>query len=149
MRVYLNTFQHSVDAQRRLAIPRDWRETADGAAYFMLPGHNQSIHIMHEKHFQKSIMKKVAEVSFANPEESMALAQMGAYASSCICDRQGRIALPQGLMEYAGITDQAVLVGQFTMIRVMAPDNWQHGGDDAIGTALKHFQAIQEHGRLG
>jgi len=100
--VYTGFHPHSIDAQRRVAIPREWRKDAgDDAVFYLLPGRNQTIQVLPKELFEQEILDKVRKVSFANAEKSQALAMIGAKASRSSCDKQGRITMTQELMEHA------------------------------------------------
>lgn len=141
---FLGEFNHAVDGQRRVALPREWRVAGgDSPVFYLLPGRDHCIHLMSEAYFETAVVAKLARFSFANAGKSEAFARLGAEAARCGCDRQGRITLPQRMMEYAGIGEQAVLVGAVLTALLMAPDNW--GRDpEAVADALDQLQAIQE-----
>ena len=61
----------------------------------------------------------------------MALARLGASARECRCDKQGRIHIPEQLLEYAEIKkgnkidSELVLIGVFNSIQVWSSENWK------------------------
>ena len=48
-----------------------------------------------------------------------------AGAASCEVDKQGRILLPQGLREYAGLQKDVVLAGVLSRIEIWSKERWQ------------------------
>lgn len=146
---FLGSFMHTIDGQRRVAIPREWRSTntTELSSFYLLPGRNQTIQVIPKKLFDIQVLEKVAEVSFANERDSMALARIGAKASLSTCDRQGRIRLSQVLFEYAGLEDQAMLIGGITSIQIMTPANWDKNEMD-IDEILNQVEKIQKTGSL-
>jgi len=122
---YAGEFEHAIDAQRRIAIPSAWRSGADGGRFCLLPGRHQTLQLVPYEHFHAQLLEKARKVSFADADASLALARLGALAQECRCDKQGRIPLPQRLMEYAGLRENAVLVGALTTVQVWSPEAWR------------------------
>jgi MraZ protein len=147
--IYIGTHPHAIDAQRRVAIPREWRQGEKGEAlvFYQLPGRHGTIQVLPESHFRQEILEKIKKVSFADAAKSRALATIGAKASRCTCDKQGRVTLTPELMEHAGLTDQAVMVGSFTTIQVMAPERWSEN-EMSTEDVLDQIQRIHESGEL-
>ena len=54
----------------------------------------------------------------------MAFRRMGKMAFVDIQDKQGRIQINAKLMEHAGLTDKAVLVGSLWLIQIVSPETW-------------------------
>ena len=146
--VYIGFHPHSIDAQRRVAIPKEWRKGAgDDAVFYLLPGRNQTIQVLPKELFEQAILDKVRKVSFANAEKSQALAMIGAKASRSSCDKQGRITMTQELMEHAGLKGEAIMVGAFTTIQIMTPERWNQSSM-RTEDVLDQIERIQESGEL-
>jgi len=146
--VYTGFHPHSIDAQRRIAIPKEWRKDAgDDAVFYLLPGRNQTIQVLPKELFEQEILDKVRKVSFANAEKSQALAMIGAKTSRSSCDKQGRITMTQELMEHAGLEGEAIMVGSFTTIQIMTPERWNQSSMDTEDV-LDQIERIQESGEL-
>ncbi len=146
--IFIGIQTHSIDSQRRIAIPSDWRHGApDPMVFFMVPGRKRTIQVLPQALFQQEILEKVKKVSFANAEQAQALARIGALAHRSVCDKQGRISLTQQLMEHAGLDDQATLVGGVKSIQIMSPATWtesQMKTDDV----LDEIERIQSSGEI-
>jgi len=146
--VYTGFHPHSIDAQRRIAIPKEWRKDAgDDAVFYLLPGRNQTIQVLPKELFEQEILDKVRKVSFANADKSQALAMIGAKTSRSSCDKQGRITMTQELMEHAGLEGEAIMVGSFTTIQIMTPERWNQSSMDTEDV-LDQIERIQESGEL-
>jgi MraZ protein len=130
---FLGEFSHSLDSQRRVAIPKIWRKERGATVFYLLPGRRKTIQVIPEKTFSE-MMSKTKKISFADASASLALARLGRMAQECKCDPQGRIQVSQNLAEYAGIKDFAILVGAINVIQIWADENWKKSGgsDDEI-----------------
>ena len=128
--LFVGEFLHTIDPQRRIAIPKDWRVKEGENKFYILPGRHNSLQIMTHLAF-KELAEKLRKVSIADPKASVALARLGASARVCVCDKQGRIPINEKLLEYAQIkkgnkvdTD-LILVGAFNNIQIWSKENWQ------------------------
>ncbi|MCF7790672.1 MAG: hypothetical protein K9L78_01895 [Victivallales bacterium] len=146
--LFVGEFVHAIDTQRRIAIPKDWRFKGGETRFYLLPGRHKSLQLMPQKAF-KELADKLRKVSVADPKASVALAKLGASARECRCDKQGRIALSEKLLEYAGIKKEnkvdaeLVLVGAFNNIQIWSSDNWREQ-QMTDGEMLDVLQKIEE-----
>jgi len=68
----------------------------------------------------------------------------GAYEASL--DKMGRILIPSFLRDYAGVTDEAVVVGLNTYIEVWNPERWRQ----ALESDSQNLENIlEEVARMG
>lgn len=140
---FLNSFEKPVDAQRRIALPRQWRVNEGGGDQFILiPGRAKSLQLIPIAMFAQ-IFEKMKQVSFADPNAAVAFANLAATAQAVTCDSQGRIALTPELIAHAGLGKNAVLVGAFTTIQVWNPEDWEKSKMNT-DNCLDVLQAIQE-----
>lgn len=121
---FAGEFEHSLDSQRRIAIPKAWRSSDSDARFFLVPGRHQILQLIPFESF-KDFLDKARKIPFANAQASLALARLGSRAQDCKCDKQGRIQVPQRLLDYAGLTEHVVLVGAISTIQMWSPDRWQ------------------------
>ena len=121
--VFCGKFEHSIDSQGRIAIPKDWRYKDKESRYILLPSKN-FLQLYPFESF-KNFLAKAKEVSFADRKKAMALAKVASKAQECRCDKQGRIKIPSRLLATADLNGQATLVGAFTSAQIWSPTNWE------------------------
>ena len=146
--LYAGEFFHSVDAQRRVAIPSEWRSKGDDSRFYVLPGRHKALQLMPFSAF-KVMADHLTKASSVDPKASLALARLGARSKECIPDKQGRIHIPEQLLEYAEIKkgnvvdSELVLVGAFKSVQIWSKANWskQVMSDDEM---LDEIQSIEE-----
>ena len=75
-KVFLGEFQHSIDKQRRISIPREWR-SSDGAEqeFYLMPGRGNGVQVMPRDYFMSSIFEKLKDTPSADSDRL--LAQIG------------------------------------------------------------------------
>jgi MraZ protein len=119
---FFGEFEHSLDSQRRVAIPSNWRKEKK-TVFFLLPGRHNTLQLIPFGTFRELLMK-LKKISFADPAASLAFARLGASGQECECDKQGRIQIPQKLIEQSGLKNQVVMIGSLTTIQIWSKENW-------------------------
>ncbi len=119
---FFGEFEHSIDPQRRVAIPSNWRKEKK-TVFFLLPGRHNALQLIPFGTFREFLMK-LKKISFADPAASLAFARLGASGQECECDKQGRIQIPQKLIEQSGLKNQVVMIGSLTTIQIWSKENW-------------------------
>ena len=142
---FLGEFEYTVDKQRRVAIPSNWRgDDPDANRFFLLPGRDRSLQLVPADTFLE-LLNRLRKVSFADSQAAVALATIGSMAQECNCDKQGRISMTQKLMDHAGIESKALLVGAVATAQIWNPETWEQKKIDSE-TGLDVIQKIQEKG---
>ena len=126
---FLGEHSYSLDSQRRVSIPKVWRQSEGRSVFYLLPGRDRCLQLISEEIFS-DLKKKIRQVSFTNPKVSRALAKLGAMAQECVCDKQGRISLSAKLKSYAGIDSDIVLIGAITTAQLWAKGSWEELNND-------------------
>ena len=139
---FTGEYEHALDSQRRISIPTCWRHKGADNVFFLLPGRHGALQAIPHIAFTE-LLQKARKVSFADPSASLALARLGAMAQECRCDKQGRIPVPQRLIEYAGLGDVVIMVGALTTIQIWSPAQWDKFRT-ADETVLDEIQKIGE-----
>ncbi len=118
---FLGEYEHTLDAQRRVAIPAGWRGCG---RFILLPGKDHSIQMMTVETFREMVLDKTKKLSLGNMEDARNLARLGSRAQECVCDKQGRIQISQQLASYANLREKVALVGSVSMILLYPPEAW-------------------------
>ena len=101
---FLENFTHTIDSQRRFAIPADWRQKDGDTQFVLLPAKNRVIQAIPMKTFQDEILVKARKMSLADSKAMRDLMILASRAMKCTCDKQGRIQINAKLMEHAALT---------------------------------------------
>lgn len=124
--VFVSRYAHTLDAKRRLTIPSDWRELAgEPKRLFVLPGVNDKCLCVYPAREMTRRMERLRNLSIAD-EKGRQLARTLASRSDLVpWDSQGRIRVKDDLLDYAQITNQAMLVGTFDGFEIWNPETWE------------------------
>jgi MraZ protein len=117
----IGSFPFNVDSKSRINIPADLRRELPGTGSFVLiPGLDKCIFVFSEEEWDRIDQHLKSQ---ALPRKDERLMQRAIYSNAARkrCDDQGRIAIPPKLLEYAGITREALVVGVSNRIEIWNP----------------------------
>jgi MraZ protein len=107
------TFTRSLDEKQRLAVPKrlceDFNET-DLKNFYVAPGTDKSLVLYSQPGFER-LARKIAKQSSNRAEVRNYKRLFYSRAERVELDAQGRIRIPERLVEFAGLTRDIVLVG--------------------------------------
>ncbi len=132
---FVEEFLHTLDKQRRVAIPATWRNSDGSGSFVLVPSADRSLKLITCDVFRRMVVEKAGGLSLGNSQDSANLARVASRAQMCVCDKQGRIQISQKLAEHAGLTDRVALVGAFNYAQLWNPDRWNEinsGSDNSI-----------------
>jgi MraZ protein len=116
------SYAHTLDVKGRLTIPVQFRSELSNGIYLTI-GYDPCLLIYPRLEFE-ALGKKLSLL----PTTSWAVRAYSRLllgkAFFCTLDTMGRILVPPLLRADAGITQEATIVGQNTIIEVWNPDNW-------------------------
>lgn len=143
---FLGEFEHSLDSQRRIAIPRPWRRKEQEERFILVPGRGKVLQIIPYESFKENFLNKAKKVSLADAEGAAALATLGSRAQECVCDKQGRIQINQRLLDYAGLKDPVMLIGAVSIIQIWDAERWKNNQitDDSYFDEVQKISEMQD-----
>ncbi len=114
--MFLGEHQHSLDAKGRVILPARFRDQlAEGAVMAKALDGCLAVYPMDE--FQQ-VAAKAREFAQRGPRERQAARALAAGAVEIVPDKQGRVAVPQHLREFAGLTRDVIVAGMFNRIEI-------------------------------
>ena len=141
--MFLGEHQHSVDAKGRVILPARYRDQLAEGAY-VTKGRGGCLSVFTPEDFE-DVASQVRDQSKRGAKELNAARVFFSGAQEVRPDRQGRVALPQNLREYAGLTREVVVAGVFSRIEIWDRDRWQEL--DRVGAqALTDSDDLPEFG---
>jgi len=120
--MFLGEYELRMDHKGRVAIPSKFRD-AFRAGLVLSRGFDKCLNIYTMAEWERVAEELVSlPVTQLNPRRIARFTFSGAY--DLAPDRQGRVILPAALRQYAGISDEIVMVGSYTHLQVWARDLW-------------------------
>ena len=114
--MFLGEHQHSLDAKGRVILPARFRDQLVGGAV-MARALDGCLAVYPLQEFDR-VATKLRDVRERGPMERQAARAFFSGAVEITPDKQGRVAVPQHLREYAGLEREAIVAGNFDHIEI-------------------------------
>ena len=124
--MFIGEYRHTLDDKGRIAIPAKLRYSKVGEDEYWVAtkGFDRCL-FLYPKHEWERIVGKINErLTFTKKEDRSFLRMFISPATEQTVDRQGRIAIPTSLREYAGIQKEVVTLGAVNRIEIWSEENW-------------------------
>ncbi len=118
---FVGEYEHNVDDKGRLTIPQPFRELLSGKIY-ATRGLDGCLFILRPREFN-ALRQKIQALPISQ-SEGRTFSRMFASGAECELDKQGRILVPAGLREYAGLNGSVVVIGVLNRVEVWAKERW-------------------------
>jgi MraZ protein len=120
--MFLGEFQHSLDAKGRVILPARYRDQlADGA--FVTKGRGGCLAVFPLEEFE-NVASRVREQAMRGAKERNAARTFFSGTQEVRPDKQGRVALPQNLRDFAGLGREVVVAGVYSRIEIWDRERW-------------------------
>lgn len=120
--MFIGEYRHSVDEKGRVAVPARFRgqltEHVVVARWL-----DACIAVFPQAEFQRHA-ERLSALPLGDPTARAMRRQLFGYSYEVEPDRQGRVLIPQQLRDWAGLADEAVVVGGDDHLELWAPDRW-------------------------
>lgn len=121
--MFLGEFEHSIDSKGRLTIPAKFKEQLAGGIV-ITRGLDGCLWAFSREEWQK-VSERITNLPMANTEARRFTRFMFSSASESIPDRNGRVIIPQNLLQHANIDREVVVAGVMNKIEIWNPERWQ------------------------
>ena len=143
--VLTGTYEHTIDAKHRLAIPSDIRtevrrsqdgEQSQGTYLFVTLGEGQALCLYTEKEFERRAEQ--LDDSDRTPDEILAYETLFySLARRVEMDKNGRVRLPENLLEMARLGSEVVLLGVKDHLEIRDRTAWRTHVEQALAADPK------------
>jgi MraZ protein len=121
--MFLGRYYHTIDEKGRLTIPAGLRDVfVDGV--YITQGFDRNLRLLTEPAFLE-MAEKVMRMSETNPKIRKLRRLFFSSAGRVELDRLGRVLIPQFLRDFAGLENEAVIVGVGSAIEIWSSTSWQ------------------------
>lgn len=121
--MFLGQYDHTIDEKGRMTIPSGYRDLLDGSA-FVTRGFEQNLMVLPPEKFAK-LAESISEASMTAADGRDFRRWIFSSAFRAEVDKAGRILIPQILRTFAGLEDEAVVVGNGTYFEIWSADLWR------------------------
>lgn len=131
----IGKYYYCLQPNQRLSLPKVFRQESD--QWIITRGLDGCLFIFKEATFEQEIAQ-VAARSFTKKTHRDLLRLMTNEATLVTADRNGRVHLPQYLIDLAHLTKQIVIVGSFNYLEVWDQDRY-HQYCDQLSTRAEEI----------
>ncbi|MFW6139670.1 MAG: division/cell wall cluster transcriptional repressor MraZ [Spirochaetota bacterium] len=126
VKMFIGEYRHTLDEKGRIAIPAKLRYSKIGEEEYWIvtKGFDHCLFVYPRDEWHRIVQNINQKLSLTKKEDRSFLRMFVSPANEQVVDRQGRIAVPQGLREYAGINREAVVLGAINRIEIWSVENW-------------------------
>ncbi len=120
--MFYGQHDHSLDDKGRVILPAKFRHLLEGGA-FVSKGRARCLAVYTTEEWSR-VAQSVQEVAKRGNRERLAAAAFFAGAADATPDKQGRVAIPANLRDYAALERDLVVVGQYTHVEIWDARRW-------------------------
>jgi MraZ protein len=142
--LFLGEYQHSLDDKGRLVLPAKFRDQLAGGLV-MTKGQDRCVFVFPDDRWELEV-EKVNGLARTVPRNRNFARTFFASASDQQPDRQGRIVVPPGLRDYAGLDKDVVIVGVAERIEIWNTEAWERLSEEADEMFADIQEALSEEG---
>lgn len=140
--MFYGEYVHGLDKKDRAIIPAKFREIFKEnfvEKFYVTRGLDKCLFVFTEAEW-KNQERKFKEMPFTKSEARRFNRLYFSGACEVVCDKQGRILIPQYLKDYAGIQKNIVIVGVSDRIEIWAKEKW----DEFFKGSVDSFEELAE-----
>ncbi len=142
--MFFGEVKHNIDAKGRLVLPAKFRDgIQDG--YVMTKGLDQCIFLFPMDEWRR-MEEKLKSLPITHKNARAFVRYFFSGACDGELDKQGRVRIPQNLMDYARLNATTVIIGVGTRMEIWSEDLWDAYTED---DALSYDQIAQQLSDLG
>ncbi len=139
--MFSSQFEHTIDGKGRMFIPAKYRDKLGSMVYLSM-GVDMNLYIMTVEDWEEYRDRFLAAVS--ETEDRDLIRYFFGCTTDVQVDSQGRILIPSTYLEYAGLSDSAVIVGCGKRVEIWAPDRWNaYNNKFDINAAISKLSAYR------
>lgn len=130
--MFLSRYQHALDDKGRVILPAKWRNELEGGAYVTEYSSGCLAVFTHDEFLR--VANNIRSQSQNGASERYMTMSFFSGAVDVQPDKQGRIAIPPHLREYAQLDGEIMLAGHFDHIEIWNIENFHT--KRGVGTAM-------------
>ena len=121
-KVFHGEYRHNIDAKGRIIVPIKFRENL-GTEFVITRGFENSLFVFPASEWS-IFSEKLKSLPMTNKNSRALTRHFLSGACDCEVDKQGRILLPQHLVEFAQISKEVTVAGNGNKLEIWATENW-------------------------
>lgn len=125
--MFIGEYNHALDNKNRIIVPSKFRE-ALGEKFVLTKGLDGCLYAYTLAEWGV-LEEKLKKLPLTNKDARAFVRFFFSGANEVDCDKQGRVLIPQNLLQYANIQREIVSIGVSTRIEIWSKDKWDEYND--------------------
>lgn len=139
--MFLGRFYHQIDEKGRIRIPSKYKAEL-GDAPFITSGTNGCLFVYSQTDFLDKFLSKLTDLDISDVEEVRLARIFASNAINAEEDKQGRILLPQHLINHAAIGKNLITIGAIDHVEIWAEERWtEYNGAERLDDVILRLAA--------
>lgn len=121
---FIGKYQFTLDDKGRVNMPAKFRKALTSEAdnmFIITQGYDKCLDVYSMDVFQEKFVNKINDFSESEDSHRFYSSSKGETSIDVSLDKQGRIAIPQAFLDYAGIKKDVLIIGAFHRIEIWDP----------------------------
>ena len=128
----LGEYEHTIDDKNRLTLPAKFRSGfADGVVLAF--SHDGCLEAYPTAQYEETISERIKAIDPISKEAKIMRRAYFSAATVTEMDKQGRVVLPAGMAQRAGIDKDVVVAGLYDYLEIWDRDAWKVQRNDVEG----------------
>ncbi len=127
-KLFLGKHHCTLDRQNRMLAPRAMQDRLTGGLY-LSQGFDRNLLILTASAFQE-VYRRVMSLNLADPLARLLLRLILGSARELEMKDSGQLSIPSELMDFAGLEDEAMLIGMGDYIEIWSLEAWNKQEED-------------------
>jgi MraZ protein len=130
--MFLGSYEPNLISKGRLALPKRIRSELMGGRVVLTIGLEKCLYGFAEKDWEKIVAPELTRPLFSDAEGRAVRRQVCMEAMVVELGSQGRLVMPEAMVEYAGIEKQAVVIGAGDHFEIWEQKEWKRYRDGQL-----------------
>lgn len=141
--MFMGTYHNSIDTKKRLIVPQKHRDQLAGKCV-LTKGMDTCLYIYSMDEWER-LVTRMAELPESDPDVRDAIRDLMSNAAECEFDKQGRIIVPQVLIDYAHIQKDLITMGAMNKVEIWAKEVWDSPDDSTRRGTGGYSEALAKY----
>jgi MraZ protein len=141
MELLIGEFNNTLDDKGRVSLPSRFRSILPGNRVFLTRGEENCIWVCPPE-FWEELLQKVLNSTSIFKASSRVLRRRFGNTQEVEIDKAGRIAIPQSLRDFAGLTKDCVVLGQLDYMEIWNIDRYRNYTDSTEAEFRMSFEEL-------
>ncbi|KPU44045.1 protein MraZ [Oxobacter pfennigii] len=128
--MFIGEYQHTMDPKNRIFIPSKFRDDL-GERFIITKGLDNCLYAYTVEEWA-NLEEKLKNLPLSSKDARAFARFFFSGAADCVPDKQGRVIIPNNLIEYAQIDKEVVLIGVSTRFEIWSKEKWDEYNDSNV-----------------